>query len=99
MQWALIEAVRILCYFLQVCRLQRTFISKPSTSSLKKLKHTELVEVASYYVLTVSNLMKKDDTCQVILEHLHKEELLSDEESDNGQEAGSATLELKRLEF
>ena len=35
----------------------------------------------------------------MILEHLREEELLSDEESDNGQEASSATLDLKRLEF
>ena len=76
-----------------------SFVSKPSTSSLKKLKRTELVEVAGYYELTIANLMKKDDTCQVILEHLREEELLSDEESDDGQEASSATLELKRLEF
>ena len=76
-----------------------SFISKPSTSSLKKLKHTELVEVASYYELTVSSLMKKDDIRQVILEHLHEEELLSDKESEDGQEASSTTLELKRLEF
>ena len=76
-----------------------SFISKPSTSSLKKLKHTELVKVASYYELTVSSPMKKDDIRQVILEHLREEELLSDEESDDGQEASSPTLELKRLEF
>ena len=35
----------------------------------------------------------------MILEHLREEELLSDEGSDDGQEASSATLELKRLEF
>ena len=75
------------------------FVSKPSTSSLKKLKCTELVEVASYYELIVSSLMKKDDIRQVILEHLQEKDLLSDEESDDGQEASSATLELKRLEF
>ena len=43
--------------------------------------------------------MKKDDIRQVILEHLHEEELFSDKESDNGQGASSTTLELKRLEF
>ena len=76
-----------------------SFVSKPSTSSLKKVKCTKLVEAASYYELTVSSLMNKNDICQVILEYLREEELLSDKESDNGQEAGSATLELKRLEF
>ena len=76
-----------------------SFVSKLSTSSLKKLKHTELGEVAGYYELTVSSSMKKDDICQVILEHLREEELLSDKESDDGQEASSAMLELKRLEF
>ena len=76
-----------------------SFISKPSTSSLKRLKCTELVEVASYYDLTISNSMKKHNICQVILEHLCKEEFLSDEESDDGQQASSATLGLKRLEF
>ena len=35
------------------------FVSKPLTNSLKKLKHTELVEVASYYGLTISSSMKK----------------------------------------
>ena len=43
--------------------------------------------------------MKKDDIRQVILEHLHEEELLSDQESDDGQKASSTTLEFKRLEF
>ena len=76
-----------------------SFVSKPSTSSLKKLKRTELVEVAGYYELTISSSMKKDNIRQVILEHLREEELLSDEESDDGQEASSTTLELKRLEF
>ena len=76
-----------------------SFVSKPSTSSLKKLKHIKLVEVASYYELTVSSLMKKDDIRQVILQHLREEKLLLDEESDNRQEASSGTLELKRLEF
>ena len=76
-----------------------SFVSKPPTSSLKKLKCTELVEVASYYELPVSSSMKKDDICQVILEYLCEEELLSDEESDDRQEDSSATLELKRLEF
>ena len=76
-----------------------TFISKPSVSSLKKLKHTKLVEVASYYELTVSSSTKKDDIRQVILEHLREEELFSNEESDDGQYASSTTLELKRLEF
>ena len=92
MQWALIEAVSILS-------VKDTFVSKPSTSSLKKLQRTELVEVATYYELTVSSSFKKDDIRQVILEHLWEEELHSDEESDDGQEASSATLELKRLEF
>ena len=76
-----------------------SFVSKPSTSSLKKWKLTKLIEVASYYELTVSSLMKKDDIRRVILEHLREEKLLSNEESDNEQEASSATLELKRLEF
>ena len=52
-----------------------SFVSNISMSSLRKLKHTELVEVASCYELTVSSSMKKDDICQVILEHLHEEEL------------------------
>ena len=43
--------------------------------------------------------MKKEDIRQVILEHLQEEELLSDQESDDEQEASSATVELKRLEF
>ena len=76
-----------------------SFVSKPSMSSLKKLNRTELVEVASYYELTISSLVKKDDIHQVILEHLREEEPLSDEESDDRQEASSATLELKRQEF
>ena len=76
-----------------------SFVLKPSTSSLKKMKHTKLVEVTSYYELTVSSLMKKDGIRQVILEHLREEELLSYDESDDGQEASSAILELKRLEF
>ena len=78
---------------------KESFVLKPSTSGLKKLKRAELVEVASYYELIVSSSMKKDDLRQVILEHLHEEELISDEESDEGQEISSATLELKRLEF
>ena len=76
-----------------------SFISKLSMSSLKNLKCTKLVEAAGYYELSISSLMKKDDICQVILEHLHEEKLLLDKESDDGQEATSTTLELKRLEF
>ena len=61
-----------------------SFISNPSTSGLKKLKHTELVMVASYYGLTMTSLMEKDDIHQVILEDLNEEELFSNKESNNG---------------
>lgn len=40
--------------------------------------------------------MKKDNLRSMIL---HEGELISDEESDDGQEASSATLELKRLDL
>ena len=79
--------------------MKDSFILKPSTSGLKKLKRAELVEVANYYELTISSSMKKDDLRSMILEHLCEEELISDEESDDGQEVSSATLELQRLEF
>lgn len=61
-----------------------SFISKPSTSGLKKLKRMELVEIADHYKLTMSSLMKKDDIHRVVLEYLHKEELISDEGGDDG---------------
>jgi len=44
-----------------------------------------------------SSSLKKDELRRVILEHLHEEELISDDE--DVEQVNSATLELKKLEF
>ena len=57
------------------------FVAEPSASGLRKLKCIELLEVAGRYKLTCLSLMKKDEMRQLVLEHLQKEELVSDDES------------------
>ena len=52
-----------------------SFISEPLVSGLRKLKRSELIEVAGHYKLTCQSSMKKDEIRQVILEHLHEEDL------------------------
>ena len=71
-----------------------SFVFDPSTGGLRKLKHTELLDVASHYKPSCSSTLKMDELHQLILDHLPEEELISYDE-----QVSSATLELKKLEF
>ena len=73
-------------------------VSEPSANGLRKLKRTELLEVAAHCKLSCSSSLKKDETRRVILEHLREEEIISDEDGDE-LEVSRATVELKKLEF
>jgi len=88
----------LLLFVLIVMSATESFISEPSVSGLRKLKRAELVDVASHYKLSCSGSLKKDELRWKILQHLHDEELISEDEGDE-LETDRTTLELKNLEF
>ena len=57
----------------------------------------ETHRITSHYKLSCSSTLKTDELHQLILDHLHEEELISYDEGD--EQVSSATLELKKLEF
>jgi len=59
-----------------------SFIAAPSVEALSALKRTELTQVTEHYKLSVTSAMKKGEICQLIVNYLHEEELISDEEVD-----------------
>jgi len=69
------------------------FIAEPSIKALLPLKRTELTQLAEHFKLSVASGAKKGEIRQLIINHLRKEELVSDEEL----EETSATA-LQRLE-
>jgi len=56
------------------------FTSEPSIKALLLLKRTELTQLAEHFKLTIASSTKKGEICQLIINYLHEEELVSDEE-------------------
>jgi len=59
-----------------------SFVTALSVEALSALKRTELTQVAELYKLSVTSAMKKGEIHQLIVNYLHEEELISDEEVD-----------------
>ena len=75
----LLSRVAGIIWNINLCRLKRICLS---LNRLRKLKRTELLEVAAHYKLSCSSSLKKDEIRRVILERLREEEIISDEDGD-----------------
>ena len=73
-----------------------SFVHDPSIRVLSSLKRIELTQVAKHYELIVTSSMKKGEVRQLIIDHLCKEELASDDEGDVTE---NSTVSLKKLEL
>jgi len=72
-----------------------SFVASPKLTSIGPLRKAELLSLAQYYKLEVSQGMKKAEIRTMIVEYLIEEEIVSEDEGL----LSTNTVELKRLEL
>ena len=77
------------------------FVSLPTSQEISSLKKANMLTIAQHYKLSVNDAITKAQIKKSIMQYLHDEELVSDEEDtvEPGAMLGEELLQLKRLKL